>query len=234
MKKTIITLLKYGIPLAIIVWLLGSVDREQASRVLARKENWPALIGGFVIAFSAISLSFVRWYLLVRILALPFRLADAFRLGFLGYLLTFVSGGSVGGDLFKAAFVAHEQPGRRSEAVATVLIDRVAGMVSLFLLTSLTILLVQPSDATAAVRAICNFTLLATAVGVGLLLLVLVPRHTSHFMMALFARIPKIGPALERMVAAIQVYRRRPLALLLVLAASLSVIGLCFRSEPWT
>ncbi len=61
--------------------------------------------------FCAVSLTFVRWYLLVRALGLHFRLLDAFRLGFLGYLFNFVSVGSVGGDLFKAIFIAREQPG---------------------------------------------------------------------------------------------------------------------------
>ena len=86
--------------------------------------------------FCAVSLTFVRWYLLVRALGLNFRLLDAFRLGFLGYLFNFVSVGSVGGDLFKAIFIAREQPGRRTEAVATVLVDRVVGVYALVLLTS--------------------------------------------------------------------------------------------------
>ena len=78
-------------------------------------------------------MTFVRWYLLVRALQLQFRLVDAFRLGFLGYLFNFVVVGSVGGDLFKAIFIAREQPGRRAEAVATVLVDRIVGVYALVL-----------------------------------------------------------------------------------------------------
>ena len=63
-------------------------------------------------------------------------MADAFRLGFLGYLFNFVSLGSVGGDLFKAVFIAREQHGKRAEAVATVVIDRVIGLYVLFFVAS--------------------------------------------------------------------------------------------------
>ena len=68
-------------------------------------------------------------------MALPFRIRDAFRLSFLSYLLNFVSVGSVGGDLFKAFFIAREQPGRRTEAVATVVVDRIVGLYGLLLVT---------------------------------------------------------------------------------------------------
>ena len=64
-------------------------------------------------------------------LHLPFRLRDAFRLGFLAFLLNFVSVGAVGGDLFKAFFIARDQPGRRTEAVATVVVDRLVGFYAL-------------------------------------------------------------------------------------------------------
>ena len=48
------------------------------------------------------------------------------RLGALGFALNFVSLGSIGGDLFKAIFAAKDSPGRRTEAVATV-VARPAG-----------------------------------------------------------------------------------------------------------
>lgn len=217
-----ITLLKYVLPLAIIVWLLARVDPADVSRVLQKKENWPSLAGGFSLTFLAICLSFVRWYVLVRALALPFRLADAFRLGFLGYLLTFVSGGSVGGDLFKAVFVAHEHPGRRPEAVATVLVDRIAGMVSLVLLTTTAILVGGPADPPPVVEGICTATLLATAVILTGLAVVLIPPHSGRLLLAIASRIPKAGSLLARLIAAVLVYRRRPVMLLLALALSLS------------
>jgi glycosyltransferase 2 family protein len=226
LKKTIIAVLKYAVPLLIIGWLVHSVDREKLARLWYEQQDWPMLIGGFLLAFVATCLTFCRWYMLVRALGLPFRLADAFRLGFLGFLLTFISGGSVGGDLFKAVFLAHEQPGRRAEAVATVLIDRVVGLVSLLTMTSLAILIASPGSDSPLVVAICRATLFATAVGLTGLFLVLVPRHTSDILLHISRRIPKVGGILSRLVSALQVYRRRPLAVVAVLLISLVVQGM--------
>lgn len=226
LKKTLVTILKYVIPLLIIGWLLRSVDPEKVARLWHEQKNWPVMLGGFLLAFAAVCLSFCRWYLLVRGLGLSFRMADAFRLGFLGYLLTFVSGGSVGGDLFKAVFIAHEHPGRRTEAVATVLIDRVVGLVSLLSITSVAIVIARPSYESPLVAAICNLTLLATMIGLAAMFLVLVPRRTSELMLKFADRVPKFGPTLGRLIVALQVYRRRPRVVAIVLALSLGVQGL--------
>ena len=69
----------------------------------------------------------VRWRMLVRAAGMSFSYKDAFRLGFLGFLLNFVSVGAVGGDLFKAVFIAREQPGRRIAAIVSVALDRLLG-----------------------------------------------------------------------------------------------------------
>jgi uncharacterized membrane protein YbhN (UPF0104 family) len=76
---------------------------------------------------------FVRWYWLVRAQGLPFRLRDAFRLGCVGLFWNTVLPGSVGGDVVKATLLAREQR-RRTAAVATVLVDRLIGLVGIFFL----------------------------------------------------------------------------------------------------
>ena len=209
MKKRIILFFKFAIPLAVIAWLLAMVDREDFRRLWLQEKNWPMLAGGFALVMTSVWLTFVRWYLLVRALGVPFRLADAFRLGFLGYLMNFVGAGSVGGDLFKALFIAHEQPGRRTEAVATVVIDRVVGFFALLLVTSSAILLSGVSAADPVVNAICDFTLLATGAAVVVAVLVLVPRFSRSRLVRALARIPKVGPVLTRLVFAVEVYRRK-------------------------
>ncbi len=219
-KKRLFVLLKVGIPLGIIFWLLSQVDRDQAAKLLRDRENWIPLAGGFALSFAATVITFIRWHLLVRALNLPFHLADAFRLGFLGHLLTFISGGSVGGDLFKAVFLAHEQPGRRAEAVATVLVDRVVGMVALLLITSLAILVAAPADSPPVIQGICDMTLGVTVLSLVLLAVVLVPRHPSEWLLAAITRIPKLGAMMRGFVASVGVYRSRPGVLLVTLAIS--------------
>ena len=178
---------------------------------------------GAALVLATVCVTISRWYLLVRALDLKFRVADAFRLGFLGFLLNFVGGGSVGGDLFKAFFIAKEQPGRRAEAVATVAMDRVVGLFALLLVTSAAILVTGVTDADWKVRAICEFTLGVTAVAIAFVVLMLVPRFRRGRMVHAITRLPKIGPTLERLIAAVGVYREKRLVLASTLGMSVFV-----------
>ena len=71
---------------------------------------------------------------------------EAFRLGAICFLLSFVSAGSVGGDLFKAIFLARRRPGKRVAAVASVLVDRGSGLYGLVLLVAFGLLLTNPTE----------------------------------------------------------------------------------------
>jgi uncharacterized membrane protein YbhN (UPF0104 family) len=163
----------------------------------------------------------------VRALDLPFRLRDAFRLGFLCYLLNFISLGSVGGDLFKAIFIAREQPGHRPEAVATVVIDRIIGLYGLFVLASISVLampelLTSPSNHT---RAISQLTLVGTVVGLLGIVVLLVPGFTTGALSEWLGQLPRVGPIMTKLIAAVRMYRLRWGVLIWTLIMSLFVHG---------
>jgi len=228
LKKYVIPFLKFAIPVAIIAWLLASVDQEDFQRLRQQEKDWPMLSCGAALVLATVCVTFLRWYLLVRALDLRFRIADAFRLAFLGYLLNFVGGGSVGGDLFKAIFIAREQPGRRTEAVATVAMDRVVGLFALLLVTSTAILLAGVSSDDWRVKAICDLTLVVTAIAIVFVVLILIPRFRGGRFVHAITRLPKIGSTLERLIAAVGVYRGKPLVLASTLGMSVFVhVSLC-------
>ena len=209
LKKVLINLLKFGVPIAIIAWLLASVPEEQFRELQQRPKNWPLLVIALALVFSAVSLTFIRWYLLVRALRLQFRLLDAFRLGFLSYLFNFVSAGSVGGDLFKAFFIARRQPGRRAEAIATVVVDRMIGLYALLLLTTGVIVLSGLPNSTTELRTLSQVTIGATAIGgIGILML-LVPGFTSGAVSEFLTGLPRVGKTLGQLITAVRIYRRR-------------------------
>ena len=72
-------------------------------------------------------------HFLVRALGLPFRMRDAMRLGFIGLLFNMVVPGAVGGDFVKAAYLMREQS-RKTQAAASVAIDRLIGLLGMFVL----------------------------------------------------------------------------------------------------
>jgi len=101
--RLLITTLKVVLAVSILAYLLFRIQRQDGfSRLLSEPKNWGSLAAAQAFVLLAFLLSFVRWFLLVRGLRLPFQLRDAFRLGSLGFMLNQVSPGSVGGDFFKA------------------------------------------------------------------------------------------------------------------------------------
>lgn len=225
-KKTLLAVLRFGVPIAIIAWLLATVPGEGYRQLQQRPKNWTLLMMSWALVFTAVSLTFVRWHLLVRALRLQFRLVDAFRLGFLGFLFNFVSAGAVGGDLFKAFFIARHQPGRRAEAVATVVIDRVVGLYALLLLTSGVILFSHLEQESAELRTLSYITLGATVVGgIGILIL-LVPGFTSGAVSEFLTGLPRIGGAVGRVIVAVRMYRRRWRTVAVALSMSIGTHGM--------
>lgn len=231
MKKIIGYLLRFGLSLGILAGLFWYASRDPQfvenlhSLRRVSLENWPLLFAGWAFIFTGVLITIVRWYLLVRTLELPFRFRDALRLGFLGYLLNFVSLGSVGGDLFKAIFIARENRGRRPEAVATVVVDRMIGLYGLFLVATTAILLTGQAGVVEPVelRIIVRATLICTVVGgVGIIIL-LVPGFTSGTVSEMLASIPRVGPVLERLIGAIRMFRRNVPILVLSVVMSMGV-----------
>jgi glycosyltransferase 2 family protein len=225
MKKTAINLLKFGASFAIIGYLVADARGDHAFADLANQpKHWGFISAAAFTCLGAVLLTFARWCLLVRALGLVFPLKDAVRLGFLGYLLNFVSLGSVGGDLFKAVFMARRFPASRPEAVATVVLDRLVGLYLLFVMASVAILAtgqLHAADETLAV--ICRATLLGTAIGAAGILALLVPGITSGSFSVLLTKLPRVGPVCGKLLGAIRIYRSRPGALLLAAAVSVAV-----------
>jgi uncharacterized membrane protein YbhN (UPF0104 family) len=118
--------------LGVAVWS----NRAQIREVLDQPFDAPRWLLGFAIYMVALVLTFVRWHVLVRALGLPFRFRDAARLGFIGNVFNLVIPGAVGGDVIKGAFLCREQS-RKAQAIASIVIDRLLGLLGLFVLAGI-------------------------------------------------------------------------------------------------
>src|SRR6478752_5653099 len=158
LKRLLINLLQWGIPVGIIAWLvIAALGSDSFAQLWRQPKHWDLLAASAATCFLASLGTIFRWYFLVRAADLPLRLRDTIRLGFLGYLYNFVLPGGVGGDLVKAGFLARGQPGRRTEATLTVLVDRIVGLYGLFLLATAAILVTGLwRNASADVRLVCH------------------------------------------------------------------------------
>jgi uncharacterized membrane protein YbhN (UPF0104 family) len=210
-RRIVVAALKTLLAVGILAWLLKGLVQEQAfRRLLDEPKHWPLLAIAQVLVLTAISLNYVRWYVLVRALDLNFKLSDAFRLGSLGLMLSQISLGSVGGDLFKAIAVAREQHGKRTEAVASVLIDRVVGLYAMLLLASAGYLAnAQAADFGPLIRGLARTVLLGAAVGAIGIALLMTPWLTGPKVSELASRVPVVGGTLVRLIDAAGAYRHR-------------------------
>lgn len=231
LKKILFSVLKFGISFAILGFLFYRAQQDDAFNQLKDQEkNWGLLVGACAIAMAAVSLTYVRWFLLVRALSIPFQLKDAFRLGFMGYLLNFFTLGVVGGDALKAVFISRQFPGRRTEVVASVLLDRIIGLFALFIVASIAFfnmdfsaIIARDSQQLLAVQRTGQIAFGVTMAGFVCFALAMLPGSFASSLVKSLARIPRLAWVIARLEIAVRVYRRRVGVLVISVAMSLLV-----------
>jgi uncharacterized membrane protein YbhN (UPF0104 family) len=175
--------------------------------------------------------AFIRWYCLVRAQGLSFSLRDAFRLGSIGLFWNTVLPGGVGGDLVKASLLLREQS-RRTAAVATVLVDRLLGLVGLFFLVSCVggvcwLCHVEALEHDAMIRTVVAAALGLTAGAVlAVLLPGLLPDRAGTRIGVWLGRLPWIGSVAGELLQALWLYRSRRICVAgAVLLSALGHVG---------
>ncbi|MFT5289819.1 MAG: hypothetical protein ACI8QS_003478 [Planctomycetota bacterium] len=96
-------------------------------------------VGTLLIALGLL-LCIYRWRLLLAIAGCPASLLETARLTLLGYFFNLVMPGMTGGDLIKGVVVARNNPKRRTDALVSIVVDRVIGLLALMALTGVTLL----------------------------------------------------------------------------------------------
>lgn len=223
MKKAGLLVLKVVLPAALFIYLLSSVDAEDYSVFWSQPKRWELLLAAQAVALTAIIVSFVRWLILVRSFGIPFSLREALRLGFLGYLLNFVSLGSVGGDLFKAILVARDKPERRPEAIASVLLDRAIGLLGLVILAWISLTLAPSGVLSIALVSIRRAAGIVAIVSIVALLFAVFAGVWFERLIDWGARIPLVGEPAARMARAVRMLRNSPWVIAQLLAMAVFV-----------
>ena len=209
------------LPLTIIGFLVW-FNWSDVAALWRKSLDYGMLSAALALVLASLCLTIIRWFLLVRALDIDFGPGDAFRLGFLAYLFNFVSPSSVGGDLFKAFFIARDHPGRRVDAVATVLIDRVVGLFGLLLVASVAIVTVETRTLRSDVAYFREAILVLTVAATIALPTVLLLGMEGHRRARWIAAIPIVGGTLADMSRVVRRYAGNPWTLAAALAVSIS------------
>jgi uncharacterized protein (TIRG00374 family) len=239
LKKHLVGWLKIVIPLALIVWLCRHAWQQHpdAVRTLRDGDTRPGLLAvGILAILAAHVIGTLRWHLLLRAIHIPVRLIDTLRLGFLGYLFNLISPGHVGGDLFKAVFIAREQRQRRTAAIATIVVDRVCGLYGLLVMSALALAVSRVSSISPTVAAMAGGVYVLTGLGGAAIVLMLTTPLATHPLSRRLAELPKLGPIVAQLLTAMQLYQRqRPVMLVVglmsVLVHVLLALGVYFAAR---
>lgn len=228
----LLNVVKFILPLAVIGWLLWRIEPEQWMTLRQQPKDYGRLAAALLAAMVALTISFTRWWVLVRCQGIPLRLVESYRLSAIGFLLSFVSAGSVGGDVFKMVFLARRSPGKQVQAVASVLVDRGIGLLGLLILVVAALQLAGDVRSEELAR-IGQISLILTAIGlVGLAGLILGGKPIDR-LLAQTARWGKLGAIIDQVVSPLRMFHHHPWAFAGALLATLGVHSLLAVSVYW-
>ncbi len=170
----------------------------------------------------------IRWQWILRVQGLDLPLRRVFSINFIGAFFNTFMLGATGGDVMKAWYVARETHHKKAEAVATVIVDRVIGLLVLFLIALVMMLSFwhRVYD-DARLRTFIVFTLLFVVGTVAITALSFWKGFADCLpgLRALLQRLPKYE-TMRRMVKACRVYASHPGVLAKTVAITVPVHGL--------
>ena len=199
------------------------MSRDNLAQLQDRKILWGVFAVALVIRFVGLLITFGRWRLLVKGIGLPFTFGEAFRLGMLGEGCNLMGPGAAGGDLVKAALLAKNHPQRIASVMATVFLDRVLGLWTLFVLGALASLSstgTKPGPELQSAVWILWGGALAGLVG---LTLMFIPAFTHSRFMHWLTTWKFVGRIVKELMDSIELYQGKPQ--ILIGAAALGLLG---------
>ncbi|QDV73161.1 hypothetical protein K2D_13360 [Planctomycetes bacterium K2D] len=180
---------------------------------LAQLRDHPPSVTRLAVAWGAVMLgnliAFLRWRSVVAAAGIPMTIAEALRLGAIGFACNFVALGSVGGDVVKATLLAKPRPGRRAAAVTTVVVDRVLGLVGFLAYAGVAVLVLGTAfgEEATPLRLLSRSVLIVAGIAVGGLLAFFAPGRPLERIAGSLRNAPLLGAIAGRVADLAAVYR---------------------------
>jgi glycosyltransferase 2 family protein len=242
MKQKLGAWLRILVSVGILGYLFNRIFQEQAAKYFADRQIDPATLAWqerarivwsegpaalwavfrevnpwwFVAALICFGLvcviGTVRWQLILRVQGLEIPFLRAVSIFFIGMFFNAFMLGSTGGDVVKAWYAAHETHHKKAEAVATVVVDRIIGLLALFVITLLMMVIFYHRVFDDVRLRVFAFVTLAVVVGtVGITALSFWRGFADKLpgLRRSLQRLPKYD-TLKRMVDACRVYATHP------------------------
>ncbi|MEI6398216.1 MAG: lysylphosphatidylglycerol synthase transmembrane domain-containing protein [Pseudomonadota bacterium] len=135
-KNILINVLKMTFVALLLWWMAasGRLSWSQMAIILNRPDALAASVAVWL--FGPVLLGTARWWLLMRGAGLKCGYFRAMKLQLVGFFFNTAMPGAVGGDIIKAIYIMREQPagGGKTPAMLSVLLDRIVGLIGLFVM----------------------------------------------------------------------------------------------------
>lgn len=155
-----------AITLIVVLIKKGPFQVEQLKFILTHSN---IIILGFVVFFIQLLMFSFRWQLFVNLVTKA-SLLKIFKLNLIGYFFNHFIPGGVGGDIVKALELSKDKSTTRSEALSTVLSDRIFGLFAMITFTFVFLLIEYIINKE---EFVLKFLILNTALFVGIILALL-------------------------------------------------------------
>ncbi len=233
--KIVLDIVRGGIGLVVAVLLIWMVVNDSEMTLGKFRDlignGIPSLFVAAFVAFGgALLLTAWRWRLLLQVQEVHLPFWTVFRLMMIGVFFSLVIPGAVGGDLVKMVYVSKQAPKRATEAILTIMLDRIMGLMGLCLVTVVAVLLCLDyilHDASREIQLAVAFVCVASMGAIGVVLgvyfraqVMRLPgvRQLTDFGMR---KLPeKVATIFERLAKALDLYRTQFWVLLKALALS--------------
>ncbi len=248
LKKFVATFAKIGVSVALLGylgWQAANATRLAPTpddpnhkiyilpELLAGPKDWGMLALALLAVLAAVMITILRWHMLLRTLGLQFTAQESLRAGFVGYLFNLLPLGLAGADAVKAGFLIHRNPSRKTEAIATVVIDRIIGLYALLVMAGVAALQLDVSQlsfrpetaerdraATMLFCSVAQYVALGSTIAFGIML---IPGVTELKLWDKLEHLPGVGLVFKKLVAAMRTYRQSTPRVLLAIAMSFCV-----------
>lgn len=222
-RQTTSLLLRLAVGVGIIVYIFEKMDMHALAATLAESLNrWPWLAAGLILCFLNLITGMIRWKFILDAQGLRMSWSRVFCIYFIGQFFNSFLFGSTGGDLVRAFYAAKETHHRKTEAVATVIIDRASGLIVLYAMAA--VMLISRAGFylnqwQTHVPALIMLALIVLSV-VGLVFIFNLTLFDRWPLVGRIKRHPKLGPLIRRLLIPVFLYRRRTGLLINTMALS--------------
>jgi uncharacterized membrane protein YbhN (UPF0104 family) len=175
--KRLFPVLRLIFSLAVAAWAINWVVAQAGANLQHEFKtcNWGWIVVTVLLTALGTAVSSYRWSCLLALQQVVISQWDAFRLTMIGVFFNLFGLGGVGGDVFKMYYVRSHAGERTTEAMLSIVVDRVLGLLGLFAvaLASLPFVWNELRVAPASIQSMAGFVVLISLVGGGGVTLVL-------------------------------------------------------------